>query len=260
MNKHFPRYRYTVTSVLLLEFSSKHHQAEALPMTQFSDLPLELRSTIWMLTIEPRTVEILFKIGRFSVGQRRRATRLGCCCFHNGLGVLYASSPTPVPAALHTCQEARSLLTRHYQQVFAYGTEPRYVWVNLDMDIISIGRSSLVWTEPEAPHIRRLKFARECDEHYFDEATAELGFFCNVQEIYVVCLDGPEAWYIPEDPFYWPCPRENVWLINTETNEMVTVAENHRRGERYREEARRQEAEEETLERLELADAADTGN
>ncbi|KAJ4864483.1 hypothetical protein T069G_01013 [Trichoderma breve] len=227
-------------------------------MAQFLDLPFELRSTIWLLTIEPRTVEIRFEIDRFSVGQRRRARRFGFGCFHGGLSVLYVSSPTPVPAALHTCHEARSLLARHYQKAFTYGTEPRYVWANLDMDIISIGRSSLVWTEPEAPHIRRLKFARECDGHYVLEATAELGFFCNVQEIYVVCLDGPEAWYHPEDPFYWPCPRENVWLINTETNEMVTVAENHKRVERCHQEARRQEAEEEALQGLELAGAADT--
>ncbi|KAL6791146.1 hypothetical protein GGI42DRAFT_336534 [Trichoderma sp. SZMC 28013] len=209
-------------------------------MTQFSNLPFELRSTIWMLTIEPRTVEIRFEVGRVPFGRipfgkapfgkKRRATRLG---------ISYASSPTPVPAALHTCYEARSLLVRQYERAFTHGTEPRYVWVNFDTDIVSICRSSFVWTGPEAPRIRRLKFARECDKHYFHKENLELALFPNVQEIYVVCLDGPEAWYHAEDPLYWPCPRENVWLIDTETNDMATVAENHRRVKRYREEARR---------------------
>ncbi|KAL6806221.1 hypothetical protein J3E68DRAFT_390643 [Trichoderma sp. SZMC 28012] len=204
-------------------------------MTQFSDLPFELRSTIWMLTIELRTVEIRFEIrfeiGRVLFGKKRPAT--------TRLGILYGSSPTPVPAALHTCHEARSLLAQHYERAFTHGTEPRYVWVNFDMDIVSIRRSSFVWTGPEAPRIRRLKFARECDEYYLHEENLELAMFCNVQEIYVVCADGPKAWYHAEDPLYWPCPRENVWLINTKTNNMVTVAENQRRGGRYREEARR---------------------
>ncbi|KAL6700251.1 hypothetical protein J3F84DRAFT_402455 [Trichoderma pleuroticola] len=209
-----------------------------------------------MLTIEPRTVEIRFEIGRVPIGQKQRARRLGV--LYGRFCILHASSPTPVPAALHTCHEARSLVAQHYERAFAYGSEPRYVWANLDMDIISIGRSSFAWIGPEAPHIRRLKFARKCDEHSFYEDNQELAMFSNVQEIYVVYLDGPEAWYHAENPFYWRCPRENVWLINTDTNDMVTVAENHRRCERYHEEARRQEAEEEARHRLALASAADT--
>ncbi|KKP07072.1 hypothetical protein THAR02_00831 [Trichoderma harzianum] len=206
-------------------------------MTQFSDFPFELRSTIWMLTIEPRIVEIRFKIGLVPpLDKNRHVTQWG---------VLYASSPTPVPAALQTCHEARSLLARHYERAFTHGTEPRHVWVNFDMDIISIDRSSNDWTGPEVPRIRRLKFARKCDECYFEDEHLELDFLLpNLQEIYIVCLDGPEAWYRAEDPFYRRCPRENVWLINTETNEMVTLIEIQKRVKRSREEARRQEAEE----------------
>ncbi|KAL7959034.1 hypothetical protein V8C34DRAFT_132885 [Trichoderma compactum] len=149
-------------------------------MTQISDLPFELRSTIWMLTIEPRTVKIGFEIGRVPFGKKRRTTRLGCFV---------------------------SLLT-----------------------------------------------------HAGASRTPYLASFSNVQEIYVVCLDWPEAWGYPEESLGWPCPRENVWLIHihTETNDMVTVAEDYRRVEGYHEEARRQEAEEEALQRLELAGAANS--
>lgn len=222
-------------------------------MTQFSDLPFELRSIIWMLTIEPRTVEIRLKIGLVPpLDKNRHVPRWG---------VLYASSPTPVPAALQTCHEARSLLARHYERAFTHGTQPRYVWVNFDMDIISIDTSSFDRTGPSAPRIRRLKFARKCDYYYFDNENLELDFlFPNLQEIYIVCLDEPEDWWDAEDPFYRRCPRENVWLINTETNEMVTMIETQKRVKRSREEARRQEAEEEAQQRLELTGAADTGN
>ncbi|EHK21920.1 uncharacterized protein TRIVIDRAFT_26568, partial [Trichoderma virens Gv29-8] len=64
-----------------------------------------------------------------------------------------------------------------------------------------------------APRIRRLKLTHDCDEHFFYQENLELVLYSNVQEIYVACLNYPEAWYNP-DVLYWPCPGENVWLID----------------------------------------------
>jgi len=50
------------------------------------------------------------------------------------------TSSTPVPATLQACREARNL--KLYQQAFLeIDGEVRYVWVNWDMDIVSIGTS-----------------------------------------------------------------------------------------------------------------------
>jgi hypothetical protein len=191
-------------------------------MTNFPNLPLELRLHIWKLTVETRTVEVRFEVGRVPFGKKRRTTRRG---------VLYATSATPVPVALHTCREARSLLaTKHLERAFCYGAEPRYIWLNFELDIISIGQSEFCWTEPVASRIRRLQFERECDEYFFHgDNGLMMDLFPNVEEIYVRCLDCPEGWYYADDAICWPCRKESIWLINLETDEMVTAAEIHTR-------------------------------
>ena len=78
----------------------------------FPFLPFELRAQIWEMTVEPRTVEV--SVVSYTLMdatappdwrgiRQRRASR--------------PVSPTPVPATLHVCQEARNL--RLYQQAFS---------------------------------------------------------------------------------------------------------------------------------------------
>ncbi len=96
----------------------------------FPRLPTELRTHIWALTVEPRVVEV-------------RVVP------ENTLEVQRLVSPTPVPAILQTCQEARNLGL--YKQAFsevtatkvnaAAGAESRYVWLNLDIDMVSIRKT-----------------------------------------------------------------------------------------------------------------------
>ncbi|UKZ80163.1 hypothetical protein TrVFT333_007920 [Trichoderma virens FT-333] len=66
-----------------------------------------------MLTIDPRTVELRFKLGRVPFGKKRRSTRKGA---------LFATSPTPVPAALYICHEHHSLIIRQNGRAFVHGT------------------------------------------------------------------------------------------------------------------------------------------
>lgn len=93
----------------------------------FPRLPFELRAQIWEATVEPRTVEVFIRY-------KDEIPRL--------------VSTTPVPAPLQTCREARNL--KLYRQEFSElllqdqpeykgAVERRYVWLNLDIDTISIG-------------------------------------------------------------------------------------------------------------------------
>lgn len=143
--------------------------------------------------------------------------------------LVYATSPTPVPAALHTCREARNAIARKYKRAFTGGTEPRYVWVNFDLDIISIGKDRFTFMEPEAPRIRWLKFAREMSSHYFYDEQPELQMFSNLEELVIVRHDAEAAWDSSDDHLYWPCPTDRIWFIDAETHEKISWAENQRR-------------------------------
>jgi hypothetical protein len=94
------------------------------------------------LTVEPRTVDVREKREYGSWGK-----------------LLHVISSTPVPAVLHACHEARN--QGLYQQAFNISSvvERRYVWVNFEVDMISIGHS---WFDTndlaERLLIRRLTF------------------------------------------------------------------------------------------------------
>ncbi|KAI1501420.1 hypothetical protein F5X99DRAFT_198857 [Biscogniauxia marginata] len=146
----------------------------------FPRLPTELRACIWALAVEPRVVEVRVVPD-------------------NPLEVQRLVSPTPVPAILRTCQEARSLGL--YKQTFsevtaATGAESRYVWLNLDIDMVSIGKTSFRAFAPVALSIRRLRFERKnSDESFYYFEVRELLDWVNTEEIHVVCEDGMEAWH-----------------------------------------------------------------
>jgi hypothetical protein len=199
----------------------------------FPYLPFELRARIWELTVEPRTVEV-----------RTESSR----------GIQVLSSSTPVPAILHTCQQARN--QRLYEKAFSgllpY-SESRYVWVNLDIDTISIGTTGFSCFKNEGHLIRRLKFERENSasyngEYFYRTEVHDLALFMNVEEIYVVCVDGLIAWWGAVEEHWFPCGAENVFMIDPENGRMMAAIEMDEMFDREQAEALRLE---------ELEDAVD---
>ena len=115
------------------------------------------------------------------------------------------------------------------------GLEPGYVWVNFEMDMISIGQSMFTLCEPYYQDIKRLKFVRECDEWFVRCESRELWNFANVREVHVVCLDNLDYWQgADEGCFPSSCSMENVLLIDGETGKTETHSENNARWDEIR--------------------------
>ncbi|KAI4867115.1 hypothetical protein F4820DRAFT_230088 [Hypoxylon rubiginosum] len=177
----------------------------------FPRLPTELRVHIWALTVEPRVVEV-------------RVVP------HNPGTVQKLVSLTPVPAILQTCREARNLGL--YKQAFsevtatkanaAAGAESRYVWLNLDIDMVSIGKTSFRAFAPVALSIKRLRFEREnSDESFYHFEARELRAWVNTEEIHVVCEDWMEAWHGASHEHPWPCALENLWFFDPDDSRVM---------------------------------------
>ncbi|GFF49952.1 hypothetical protein IFM51744_07212 [Aspergillus udagawae] len=167
----------------------------------FPCLPTELRARIWELTVEPRTVEVR---GKRMLGSWRK--------------VLHVTSSTPVPAVLQACHEARNL--RLYQQAFIFSSavERRYVWVNFDIDMISIGDTDFDILEPaEQLLIRQLTIQRK--NTFFIFESYEL--FSNLEEMHIICEDGLMAWQDAWENLPWPCPKKNLRFIDKETGQIA---------------------------------------
>ncbi|KAJ0426763.1 hypothetical protein BJY00DRAFT_270963 [Aspergillus carlsbadensis] len=169
----------------------------------FPRLPAEIRVRIWQMAVEPRTVEIRPNRGPYSALE-------------------YFVSSTPVPAVLHVCYEARTHAS--YQQAFALGSAPRYVWVNFQMDMISIGHTWFLELQgPDALLIRRLRFERENDEWFFHfESKEMMDVLRYMEEIHVVCKDGVGAWYEAWECLGFPCPRDKLRFLDKDTGEAFT--------------------------------------
>jgi len=126
----------------------------------FPRLSAPLRARIWGMTVKPRAVDV-------RVVQKRIPFLPDVPSTYSGL-VSYLVSDTPGPATLQACREARNLGL--YQKSFSEvlvskGVERRYVWVDLDIDIISIGTTLFENYLPVASTIHQLKFGRE---HSYD--------------------------------------------------------------------------------------------
>jgi hypothetical protein len=130
-------------------------------------------------------------------------------------------SSTPVPGTLQCCREARTHLRGFYKQAFSEldqrpGDIRPYLWVNLDIDLISIGTTMFDQYRPIAPSIKRLKFEREhTDEFFFHSEGRDMMLFVNAEEVHVVCADGLWNWAGDSIWWYpWPCPIDNVTFID----------------------------------------------
>lgn len=179
-------------------------------MFPLNNLPPEIRARIWELTVEPRTVEL--DLSKSDWGSDNEGNSL--------------FSTTPVPAPLQTCCEARKLGL--YKQAFSkFGSEPRYIWANLDIDMISLGSNChLSYFKAVAPLIRRLKLKREHQsEWWFHFESKEIRNFINVEEIHIVCEDGWYGWWGSSEDISWPCALENVLLFDPDEGRMMNPIE-----------------------------------
>ncbi|OTA93526.1 hypothetical protein M434DRAFT_72990, partial [Hypoxylon sp. CO27-5] len=181
----------------------------------FPHLPAKLRARIWTLTAEPRVVEVRV-------------------VSDNPLQVEKLVSPTPVPAILQTCQETRNLGL--YKQALsevtatkgnvAAGAESRYVWLNLYIDMVSIGKTSVRAFAPVALSIKRLRFEREnSDESFYHFEVRELWNWVNTEKIHVDRQDGMEAWHGASHEHSWPCALKNLWFFDPDDGRMTRTFE-----------------------------------
>ncbi|KAL7908159.1 hypothetical protein GGI35DRAFT_55267 [Trichoderma velutinum] len=137
----------------------------------FPRLPIELRIRIWNLTAFPRMVHVKLQSG----------SRWG------NFGLQYTATSTPCPSVVQVCQESR----RHapYQRAFTNGFEPRYIWVNFEIDMICNDNcKSPLTLEPHEQDIQRLRFSidGEMAYDYFSHCGGrELEKFTNIKEIHL---------------------------------------------------------------------------
>lgn len=114
-----------------------------------------------------------------------------------------------------------------YQQVSldvdnSHGAGQRYVWLNLDIDLLDIREFYLVYFKPIAATIKRLNLSRASwDEWWCRHDKNEIQNFINVKEIRVVSIDGFINWGFSFRNIPWPCPYENLAFIDEKEGECV---------------------------------------
>ncbi|RFU78378.1 hypothetical protein TARUN_3900 [Trichoderma arundinaceum] len=165
----------------------------------FPRLPLELRARIWGLTAHPRLVHVRVK---------KHESR--------PFGVVCVTSPTPPPPVMQVCQESREY--GPYRRAFTIGSEARYLWVNFESDMISLGDINLDDLESHQSDIQRLRFTVGSDESYDAfcyHRSGELGNFPVLKEIHVLVEEDILIWGSAFEDYGWGfCPEENIRFID----------------------------------------------
>jgi hypothetical protein len=92
--------------------------------SKFMDLPLEIRITIWKLSLEPRIVTIL----------------------HDRYKIYY--SRAKIPPALHVCGHSRDAVIGLYPTCFGSWLYPKRVMFNFSIDTLYLPQ----WEEFNPPH------------------------------------------------------------------------------------------------------------
>ncbi|KAF2998939.1 hypothetical protein E8E13_006534 [Curvularia kusanoi] len=177
----------------------------------FLRLPFELRTQIWEETVEPRVVDV-------------QMIPVDPLAKLNPPPVCYMKSSTPVPAPLQTCREARN--AQLYQKGFTEVAHPgglgqQYIWLNLDIDTISIGPAQAKIYRQAAHSVQRLKIER----HYLVFGFVLPGFD-SLKELYIVAAGGMWQWYRePQWGYWWAHIPENIWFIDPDDGRMINAAE-----------------------------------
>jgi hypothetical protein len=213
----------------------------------FPRLPLELRLAIWEMTVEPREVEVRIvkpnstpggpnaplwlhpshwqgiSRAKFeeamsdmptSTSGGRRRKRKAWDKWRPYHPYVHLTSLT-VPAVLQTCREARN--QGLYHQVSLDGenqslTDHRYVWLNLNIDMIHIGTWNMAYFLPLASSIRLLKLSRRIPDE-FDHEMDLVSRFVNAEEVHLACIGGFVDWGEEVDAVNWPCGKEKLAFL-----------------------------------------------
>jgi hypothetical protein len=175
---------------------NKHDVKTLVPFHQFSRLHADLRMRIWKLVEpEPRTVELRYHTS--TTNKRGTVEQIRCL--------------TRAPSILHVCRESRRIAIKEklYERAFAIGS--RYVWVNFNIDMISVESMDSPWLQQYVPRIQRFRFESENDDGFFYFQSRRLRRFTSLAELHIVCLDGLFYWVdIAEDMLF---PTENVFFM-----------------------------------------------
>jgi hypothetical protein len=158
----------------------------ALPLTTshlFPRLPKELRLQIWNHAIcEPRTVAI----------QNKWTT--------SRTAGLYTARRNPPPATLQANQESRSQALTIYTTAFRNGVEPRYTYVNFDIDTIFVTDWDLKEIESkDRAKIRKLSVEVGGEFIFLGYVLVdEMKEMWRLKELEIVAVDGHYPWVTGE--------------------------------------------------------------
>jgi hypothetical protein len=105
-----------------------------------------------------------------------------------------------------------------------------FVWANLDIDIIFFGYADHTDYEAVGDLVQRLQISGRdspsCgSDHWY---SLDLGYFPNVKEIYVICKGGMWDWHYDVSEQYWPCGKENVFMVDPDDGRMISAVEMER--------------------------------
>lgn len=187
----------------------------SLPSASFSRLPYELRSYIWSITAEPRHITNMRAERREITVARGKKAELKT-------EILYETTATPPPAVVQVCPESRQHAP--YQRGFTAGIEPRWTWVNFEVDIFCI--TSVYNLEDIVSHrsqVQRLKIRTVEDDDWYETVTYGSGLrdlckFPELREVQVALEMGDFMWADVSSPSGWNhfslCPRANVSFLD----------------------------------------------
>ena len=98
----------------------------------------------------------------------------------------------------------------------------RYIWADLEINTVDIGKSLFRSFEKVAESIRYLKFSVEMQaEWFYYGGVTDVKNFINAKEIWIVPLDGLGCCVGATEEHYWPCGEENVYYIDPENPKRV---------------------------------------
>ncbi|WYZ36131.1 hypothetical protein EsH8_XI_000014 [Colletotrichum jinshuiense] len=198
----------------------------------FPHLPAKLRARIWELTVDPRIVEVrmLYKQPNPTNVKGSEPDVQGVDQTVMWSPIRHPRSPTPAPAQLQTCREARQHLTTCPDSIYRFEKafsniatthdlqQEHYIWFNFNNDMLSIGKTDLHEFLAVAYQIRRLRLQRDLSEEYFSRTESLLlgRRFKNVAEVHLISLWGIRSGYLVTEDIDFPCGPENVYFIDPE--------------------------------------------
>lgn len=163
----------------------------------FPRLPQELRAYIWSLAAHPRLVHVRWKTQKSEI--------------------VHVVAPTPSLPVMQVCRESRQHAP--YRQAFTIGSEPRYAWVNFEIDMICLQDFLLKDLESHQLDIQRLRITARngwsSHEIFFNWDVNDLRDFPVLKEIHVTIDNLVLLWaYTFEERYWGECPRENIKFID----------------------------------------------